>query len=45
MLLVALTATLAMSWRIDRLAGLLLAPYLAWVCYATALNAAIVALN
>ena len=45
MLLVALTATLAMFWRIDRLAALLLAPYLAWVCYATALNAAIVALN
>lgn len=45
MLLVALTATLAMFWRIDRPAGLLLAPYLAWVCYATALNAAIVALN
>jgi translocator protein len=45
MLLVALTATLAMFWRIDRLAGLLLAPYLAWVCYATALNAAIAALN
>jgi benzodiazapine receptor len=45
MLLAALTATLAMFWRIDRVAGLLLAPYLAWVCYATALNAAIVALN
>ncbi len=45
MLLVALTATLVMFWRIDRLAALLLAPYLAWVSYATALNAAIVALN
>lgn len=45
MLLISLAATIAAFWRIDRLAGLLLAPYLAWVCYATALNAAIVALN
>ena len=44
-LLVSLAATLVAFWRIDRLAGLLLAPYLAWVCYATALNAAIVVLN
>jgi len=44
-LLVALVATLIAFWRIDRLAGLLLVPYLAWICYATALNAAIVALN
>ena len=44
-LLVSLAATLIAFWRIDRLAGLLLAPYLVWVCYATALNAAIVALN
>jgi benzodiazapine receptor len=45
MLFVALAATLAAFWRIDRPAGLLLAPYLAWVGYATALNAAIVVLN
>jgi tryptophan-rich sensory protein len=44
-LLISLAATLVAFWRIDRLAGLLLAPYLAWICYATALNAAIVALN
>jgi benzodiazapine receptor len=44
-LLIALAATLIAFWRIDRLAGLLLVPYLAWICYATALNAAIVALN
>ena len=44
-LLVALAATLIAFWRIDRLAGLLLVPYLVWICYATALNAAIVALN
>jgi tryptophan-rich sensory protein len=44
-LLVSLAATLAAFWRIDRVAGLLLLPYLAWIGYATALNAAIVALN
>lgn len=44
-LLAALAATTVAFWRIDRVAGLLLAPYLAWVCYATALNAAIVTLN
>lgn len=44
-LLVSLAATLAAFWRIDRMAGLLLVPYLCWVGYATALNAAIVALN
>jgi tryptophan-rich sensory protein len=45
LLLISLAATLIAFWRIDRLAGLLLAPYLAWVCYAAALNAAIVRLN
>jgi benzodiazapine receptor len=44
-LLVSLAATVVVFWRIDRAAGLLLAPYLLWVCYATALNAAIVVLN
>ena len=42
-LLVALT--LRDFRRIDRIAGLLMAPYLAWVCYATWLNAGIVWLN
>lgn len=32
-------------WRIDRLAAALWLPYLIWVSYATALNAAIVRLN
>lgn len=45
LLLAALAATLVMFWRLDRIAGWLLVPYLAWVCYATALNAAIVVLN
>jgi tryptophan-rich sensory protein len=38
-------ATIVAFWRIDRMAGLLLAPYLAWMSYATALNTAIVLLN
>jgi benzodiazapine receptor len=44
-LLISLVTTLAAFWRIDRMAGLLLVPYLAWVCFATALNGAIVELN
>lgn len=44
-LLVSLAATIAVFWRINRTAALLLVPYLAWVCYATALNGAIVVLN
>ena len=39
LMLIALT-TLAF-WRVDRRAGLLLAPYLLWVAYASALNGAI----
>ncbi|MCK0206553.1 tryptophan-rich sensory protein [Starkeya koreensis] len=41
----AIAATIWASARIDRMAAWLLAPYLAWVSFATALNAAIVALN
>jgi benzodiazapine receptor len=44
-LLVSLAGALTEFWKIDRLAGLLLAPYLFWICYATALNIAIVFLN
>jgi len=50
-LIVILVLEFAILWtmlafsRLDRLAALLLAPYAAWVAYATALNAAIVALN
>ena len=32
-------------WRIRRPAGLMLLPYLAWLCFATTLNAAIETLN
>ena len=48
-LIVALLATIfgfiAASWRTQRHAALLFAPYAAWVAFATALNAQIVALN
>lgn len=45
-LLDALLAVLVVrAWRLDRLAGLLLGPYLAWVLFATALNAGVALLN
>jgi tryptophan-rich sensory protein len=40
----AIAATIAAFLRVSRGAALLLVPYLAWVTFATALNAAIVAL-
>ncbi len=36
---------IAWSWHRSRLTAWLLVPYLAWVCFATALNAGIVVLN
>lgn len=41
----ALGATLGVFWRVDRLAGLLLAPYWLWVSYAVYLNAGLLWLN
>lgn len=38
-------ADMVVMWRIDRLAGMLLVPYLAWVTVAAALNAGIWRLN
>jgi translocator protein len=38
-------ATLVAFWRRERLAGLLLAPYLLWVTYAAALNLALWRMN
>ena len=38
LLLVLIGATLVAFWRIDRAAALLLAPYLGWVAFATALS-------
>ena len=47
--IVALAASIALlvawSWHRSRVAARLLVPYLAWVCFATALNAGIVVLN
>ena len=41
----AIAATIAAAWPVDRRAALLLAPYLGWVSFATALNLAIWRLN
>lgn len=41
----ALAFTLTAAFRVDRVAGWLLVPYMAWVCYASTLNAAIAFLN
>lgn len=40
-LLVLIAATIALFWRIRRLAGVLMLPYLAWVCLACALTWAV----
>ncbi len=44
-LLLAIIANTMMFWRIDRLAGVLFVPYIAWVAYATILNASLWLLN
>lgn len=44
-LLIAIVATIVASRRVDRVAAALLLPYLAWVAYATTINAGVVALN
>ena len=45
MLFVAAVAALWAFLEVDRRAGLLLVPYVAWIAFATLLNAAIVSLN
>ncbi len=45
LMLASILVFIAMAWRRDRVAALLFVPYAAWVAFATALNAAIVALN
>jgi translocator protein len=42
---VLILATILAFWRIHRLAAVLLLPYLAWVSFATALNAALWQMN
>ena len=44
-LLAAIVVTAWLSWRVDRAAGALFAPYIAWVAFATVLNAALWRLN
>jgi len=44
-LALAILATIAAYWRVSRGAALLLVPYLAWVAFAAALNAAVFWLN
>lgn len=45
LLLAAILAFIVVSWRRDRPAVLLFAPYAAWVAFASVLNAAILSLN
>ncbi len=45
LLLGAVAATLLLFWRVQRVAGALLAPYLLWISFATALNFEIWRLN
>lgn len=45
LLWLAILATLIAFWKVSRLAGGLMVPYLAWVSYASALNFAIWSLN
>jgi tryptophan-rich sensory protein len=45
LLLAVILAFFAASWRLDRLAALLFAPYAVWVAFASVLNASILMLN
>jgi translocator protein len=45
LMIVAVGATIAASWQVSRVAALLLVPYLAWISYATWLNAGVWFLN
>lgn len=42
---ISIASTIVAAWHAERLVACLLIPYLAWVMYATSLNAGIVALN
>lgn len=41
----SLVVVIALFWRVRRLAAVLLVPYLAWACFATALNYQFIAAN
>ncbi|MBM3573817.1 MAG: tryptophan-rich sensory protein, partial [Alphaproteobacteria bacterium] len=45
LILVAILAFIATSWRQDRTSAWLFTPYAAWVAFATVLNASVFALN
>ena len=45
MLWIAILVTIVLFWRLDRIAGALLLPYLAWVGFAGVLNHAFWVLN
>jgi tryptophan-rich sensory protein len=45
LLLAVILAFIAVSWRLDRVAALLFAPYAVWVAFASVLNASILMLN
>ena len=45
LLWLTLVLTLALFWRVSRIAGMLLVPYLGWVTFAAALNLSIWHLN
>ena len=45
LLWVAILATIAAAWRVDRRAAMLLVPYLGWVSFASGLNAEIARRN
>ena len=45
LLWLSIVLMMAVTWRIDRPAALLLGPYLGWVTFAAALNAAVVRMN
>ncbi|MGW0163041.1 TspO/MBR family protein [Mycobacterium sp. NPDC003323] len=42
---IAVATTIALFWKVNRIAGAMLIPYLAWVLFATALNYSIWSLN
>lgn len=44
-LIAAIAATTILFWRLDRPAGIMMLPYLAWVSFAAVLNGSIVAMN